>query len=162
MDPERLGTLIDRHADALELYARQWADAAEDVVQEAFVALSRERVEPENPAAWLFRTVRNRAINAGIAARRRRRHETRAALESASWFEPDPAAPIDPGMAGEALRGLPIAQREAIVAHLWGGLSFAAIAELTGSSSSAVHRHYHAGLDALRARLGVPCRRPNS
>ena len=96
MDPERLGTLIDRHADALELYARQWSDAAEDVVQEAFVALSRQRVEPEYPAAWLFRTVRNRAINAGTAARRRRRHEARAALDSASWFEPAPAAPIDP------------------------------------------------------------------
>ena len=31
MDSDRLGRLIDQHAEALELYARQWTDAAEDV-----------------------------------------------------------------------------------------------------------------------------------
>ncbi|MHB1557554.1 MAG: RNA polymerase sigma factor, partial [Isosphaeraceae bacterium] len=63
MDPDDLGRLIDRHADSLRLYARQWTDMADDVVQEAFLSLARQRAEPENPAAWLFRAVRNGAIN---------------------------------------------------------------------------------------------------
>lgn len=164
MDPSRLGTLIDRHGPALELYARQWCDAPEDVVQEAFVRLAAQRVEPDQPAAWLFRAVRNGAINAGVAARRRRRHETEAAARGDGWFEPDPGAGglIDPEGAEQALQALPLAEREVIVAHLWGGLTFEQIAAMVGGSSSAVHRRYQSGLLALRARLGVPCPpRPN-
>lgn len=166
MDPELLGRLLDRHAAALELYARQWCETPEDVVQEAFVALAAQRRTPENPAAWLFRAVRNGAINAATAARRRRRHETEAAAGSAAWFEPEPSGPrggrIDPSEAEEALRGLPIAQREVIVAHLWGSLSFEQVGALAGCSSSTAHRLYQAGLKTLRERLGVPCPRQRS
>ena len=59
MDSDWLGQLVDRHAAALELFARQWCDTPEDVVQEAFVKLAPQRTLPENPAAWLFRVVRN-------------------------------------------------------------------------------------------------------
>jgi RNA polymerase sigma-70 factor (ECF subfamily) len=162
MDPERLGRLIDRLADALALYARQWCDEPEDVVQEAFVKLSAQPSPPHSPASWLFRTVRNGAINAGIAGRRRRRRETQAVADAPAWFEAAPggsnAADVDPEAAQEALAALPLEQREVIVAHLWGGLTFEQIAELAGCSSSSAHRHYHAGLAALRERLGAPCR----
>lgn len=162
MEPERLGQLIDQHADALELYARQWCDVPEDVVQEAFVSLSAQRPAPANPSAWLFRAVRNGAINAATAARRRRRRETEAAAVSPPWFEPEPIGArgdgIDPATAEDALKTLPIAQREVIVAHLWGGLTFEQVAELSGGSSSTAHRLYQSGLNALRERLGVPCR----
>ena len=87
MDSDWLGRLVDRHAAALELFARQWCDTPEDVVQEAFVKLAAARTPPENPAAWLFRVVRNGALNAAQAARRRRRHETEAAAESTGWFQ---------------------------------------------------------------------------
>ena len=90
MDSERLGMLIDRLAAALELYARQWCDEPEDVVQDAFVKLASQPATPLNPAAWLFRTVRNGSINAGIAKRRRRRHEADAAAEVPAWFETGP------------------------------------------------------------------------
>ena len=42
--PEILGRLFDEHAAALVLYARQWCESAEDVVQEAF--LSQRGSEP--------------------------------------------------------------------------------------------------------------------
>lgn len=160
MDSEQLGRLIDRLAGALELYARQWCDAPEDVVQEAFVKLASQRRSPATPEAWLFRTVRNGAINAGIASQRRRRHEANAAAKEPPWFEPAPArwgeAVIDPEAAETALASLPPAQREVIVAHLWGDLSFEQIAALAGTSTSSAHRLYHAGLIALRTRLGLP------
>ena len=69
MNPDLLGRLIDRHAPALELYARQWCDTAEDVVQEAFVKLAGQNPAPDHPAAWLFRAVRNGALNAATASR---------------------------------------------------------------------------------------------
>lgn len=166
MDSERLGSLIDRLAAALELYARQWCDEPEDVVQEAFVKLAEQRETPLDPSAWLFRTVRNKAINTGIARSRRRRHETRAAGKVSSWFEIDPSErgieEVDPESAQEALSALPIEQREIIVAHLWGGLSFGQVAELAKISASSTHRLYHAGLSTLRERLGVPCRKNTS
>ena len=141
VDSERLGRLVDRHASALELYARQWCEAPEDVVQEAFLALSSQPREPENPAAWLFRAVRNGAINAGTAARRRRRHEAQAAFDAPGWFEPETSPlssseALDADQAEAELRGLPVEQREVIVAHLWGGLTFEQVGELMGSSSS--------------------------
>jgi len=163
MDSELLGSLIDRFADRLGLYARQWCEEAEDVVQEAFVKLAAQTTTPLDPAAWLFRAVRNGAINAGIARRRRRQHEAKAAAQMASWFESGPPssndAAVDRASVQTALSVLPLEQREVIVARLWGGLTFEQIAALTGTSASSAHRLYHAGLTALRERLGVSCRR---
>src|SRR5690242_3135063 len=92
MDSDRLGRLIDQHAAALELYARQWCDAAEDGVQEAFLKLAQKAHPPEKPAAWLFRAVRNAAGNAAVAEGRRRRRESAAASVGRDWFQP----PADP------------------------------------------------------------------
>jgi len=159
MDPELIGDLIDRHAATLELFARQWCDTAEDAVQEAFVKLAGQDPIPDQPVAWLFRTVRNGAVNAGIARRRRSRHEAEAAAHNPSWFQPDFTPEIDPDQVQSSLAVLPIEQREVIVAHLWGGLTFQEIASLVGSSSSSIHRRYQAGLTTLRENLGVSCPR---
>jgi RNA polymerase sigma-70 factor (ECF subfamily) len=168
MTPERLGFFLDRHADALALYARSWCATPEDVTQEAFVKLAGLRAEPDDPAAWLYRVVRNGAISAGRAARRRHRREAEAAAlahhHHPPWFEPDrgEVGDIAPESAAEALAGLPEHQREAIIAHLWGGLTFDQIAAVMGVSSSTAHRHYRAGLDSLRERLELPCRKPET
>jgi len=162
MDLDLLANLLDQHAAALELYARQWCDAPEDVVQEAFLKLAGQRSVPSSPAAWLFRVVRNGAIDAGLAARRRRRHEAHAASGSSPRFEPyadERPGELDPELAASELEMLPIDEREVIVAHLWGGLTFEQIAEVAGSSSSTAHRLYARGLTTLRERLGVPCRK---
>jgi RNA polymerase sigma-70 factor (ECF subfamily) len=155
MGPDVLGKLVDDHAAALVLYARQWCGTPEDVVQEAFVKLSLQGTPPDNPLAWLYRVVRNAAVSAARSAKRRRRHEAQAAARAATWFEPSPSAALDGRAASAALQGLPLEQREAIVAHLWGGLTFHEIAELAGCSGSTAHRWYVAGLTALRERLGV-------
>jgi len=166
MDLELLGQLLDRHAAALELYARQWCAAPEDVVQEAFLKLARQRTPPDQPVSWLFRVVRNGAISAGRSARRRKEHEAVAAAEATSWFEPpqnlETEGLLDPETAATALLGLPIEQREVIVAHLWGGLTFEQVGEVAGCSSSKAHRLYTSGLAALRERLGVTCPKSRS
>ena len=120
---------------------------------------------PTNPAAWLFRVVRNGAIDAGKAERRRSRHETTAASRTDAWFEADPSGgpdTIDPDQAASELKTLPLAEREVIIAHLWGGLTFEQVATVAGCSSSAAHRLYSRGLSTLRERLGVSCRKSRS
>lgn len=157
MSPELLGQLVDRHAAALELYARQWCAAPEDVVQEAFLKLAAQRPPPAQPLPWLYRVVRNAAISAARSQRRRQRHEKAAGAQTAGWFVTMPGIELDAEMATEALRSLPVEQRETIVAHLWGRLTFEQIGELTGTSASTAHRWYLAGLSILRERLQVPC-----
>jgi len=156
VSPELLGRLVDDHAAALVLYARQWCAAPEDVVQEAFLKLAQQLSVPDNPAGWLYRVVRNGAISAARSTRRRRRHEGLAAARAPAWFIAEASA-LDAEAATAALQELPVEQREIIVAHLWGGLSFEQIAELVGTSPSTAHRWYTAGLTSLRERLGVPC-----
>ena len=63
---ELLGRLFDRHAAVLELYARQFCDCPEDVVQETLIELAGQPRSPDDPAAWLFRVVRNKAISAAV------------------------------------------------------------------------------------------------
>jgi RNA polymerase sigma-70 factor (ECF subfamily) len=157
MTPELLGRLVDQHAAALTLYARQWCAAAEDVVQEAFVKLAAQRPPPSDPPGWLFRAVRHGALTAARAERRRRRHEADAAARKPAWFAPSEHATLDAEAAAAALEGLPLEEREVVVAHLWGGLTFEQIGELAAVSSSTAHRRYLKALTSLRERLRVPC-----
>ncbi len=158
MDPDHLGYLIDRYLPALVLYARQWCRAPEDVVQEAFIKLARQAVAPHHPVAWMYRAVRNRAISELRAERRRQNHEGKVAADAPLWFTPseDPAR-LDALAATQALGSLPLEQREIIVAHLWGGLTFEQIADLTGGSAATCWRRYTAGLSALREQMSEPC-----
>jgi RNA polymerase sigma-70 factor (ECF subfamily) len=105
----------------------------------------------------LYRVVRNAAISAARAARRRKHHETVAAARTPAWFVPDPTSRLDGETAAAALQTLSPEQRECVIAHLWGGLTFEEIANLAGCSASSAHRWYVAGLLTLRERLNVPC-----
>ena len=156
MGPDVLAQLVDRHAAALTLYARQWCATPEDVVQTAFLKLVRQRTAPENPAAWLFRVVRNAAIDASRSARRRQKYEKQAAETVPLWFVPteDPSG-LDARTAAAAMNRLPDEIREIMVAHLWGGLTFEQIAEMVGGSASTCYRRFALGLDLLRDKLGV-------
>jgi RNA polymerase sigma factor (sigma-70 family) len=156
LSPEAVTRLWDEHGAALALYARQWCDGPEDVVQEAFLLLVRQIVAPDNPVGWLYRVVRNRAINAARSRGRQARHET-TAVRGECWFEPPEGDRLDAAAATRALEHLPIEQREVIVARLWGGLSFDEIARLRGDSLSKVYRNYQRGLVALRERLVGSC-----
>jgi len=149
-----LTQLMDEHGDRLVLYAQQWCRAPEDVVQEAFVRLMRQRPVPENLVGWLYRVVRNGAISASRTEASRVRNETKAVNE-AWWVAPTGGERLDADAAVVALQALPIDQRETIVLRLWSGLTYVQIAELTGSSTSTVHRCYVAGLKALRTNMNL-------
>jgi RNA polymerase sigma-70 factor (ECF subfamily) len=157
LDPDAVTRLWDEHCAPLVLYAQQWCDAPEDVVQEAFLLLVRQTVAPDNPVGWIYRVVRNRAINASRSRGRRSRREDAVVSGGQRWFEIAEDERLDAAAATDALRHLPIEEREAIVARLWGGLSFDEIAGLSGMSASTVYRCYQRGLCTLRERLGWKC-----
>ena len=159
MDVAQLGQLIDEHAAALVLYARQFCAAPEDVVQEAFLKLLRQQRTPQPTVPWLYRVVRNEAISASRALQRRRRHEAQAARCETAWFVRKADAALDAAEVTAALQNLPADKREVITLHLWGGLTFAEIAEIIDSSSSSAHRLYAEALRQLRERLN-PCTDP--
>ena len=158
-DVEQLTRIVTERAAALVLYARQWLDgaSADDAVQEAFVALIAQRQPPRNPTAWMYRAVRNAAIDAARATERRRRREQSVARERGSWFVLEPDARLDAELAEQALRRLSPQHREIVVLRIWGDLAFAEIAEVTQLSISTVHDRYKAALGELRRVLEKPC-----
>jgi len=151
VDPAALGELFDRHAAALALYARQWTPAADDCVQEAFIELARQTATPDNPAAWLYRVVRNRALNAARGARRRTTHEQQAAGEH-RFSGAGPTAHLE---LTDLLAQLDPHAREIVVLRIWGQLSWEEIAAVVGGSKSTAQRNYVQALQQLR-KLGEP------
>jgi len=152
---ELLTRLLDEHGARLVLYAQQWCRTPEDVVQDAFLRLMRERSAPAHPAAWIYRVVRNGAISASRSEERRLRHESTASRGRQNWFTPTCGEMIDSQAAVQVLQSLPIAQRETVVLRLWSGMSFDQIAQLTETSISTAHRRYADGLQALRKALSA-------
>ena len=149
-----LKRLLETHSGALLLYARQWHRDPDDALQESLVELLRQDTVPDQPVAWLFTTIRRRAINLARAEQRRDRHQREAGAKRPAWFEERRDAPFESGELEALLQQLPHLEREIVVAHIWGGLSFQQIAELVDSSSSAVHRKYQRALQQLSKRAG--------
>jgi RNA polymerase sigma-70 factor (ECF subfamily) len=154
MSPQELAKLIDGHASALVLFARQWCGVPEDVVNGAFLKLAEQRSVPADPVAWLYRVVRNAALNAAKTDRRRTQHEAEAARRR-TWFVEPQVDGLDSQAAVAALERLPVEQRELVVARLWGGLTFEQIAQIAGCSASSAHRRFQAAIEELRSTLGV-------
>ncbi|QDS96806.1 RNA polymerase sigma factor [Adhaeretor mobilis] len=152
MDAATLAQLLDQHAAALELYAAQWAPTPEDCVQEAFVELAQQRQAPKNPAAWLYRVVRNRALNAARAQRRRVGYEQIAArLRS----EQQAGATHQESTVAEALAELEEESREIVMLRLWSGLTWREIAEVSGVPASSAQRCYAEALLQLQKLFEV-------
>jgi RNA polymerase sigma-70 factor (ECF subfamily) len=156
MKPHEFGQLVDAHGPALMLYARQWCCVPQDVVQDAFLKLFALPQPPRDVLPWLYRVVRNRAMDAGKTERRRRQRE-KAVARPERWFVESELDGLDADKAVTALKNLPGEHREVIVARLWGGLSFEQIADVAGCSASTAFRRFGAGIEALRLELGEPC-----
>jgi RNA polymerase sigma factor (sigma-70 family) len=162
MEPELLAELVNRHAPALTLYARQWCACPEDVVQNSFMKLAMQRVAPNRPIAWLFKVVRNGALDAARAARRRLKYETNLAESRQNWFEPseDPTG-LDAQAAKAALMSLPEENREITILHLWGELTFEEIANTVGGSATTCYRRYVQAMAMLRDKMSTStCQSP--
>jgi RNA polymerase sigma factor (sigma-70 family) len=151
--PEELSRLWHKHAARLMLIARAIGEPAEDAVQEAFVRLAQQSTLPREPLAWMVRVVRNQLLQWHRSGARRERRDGQAAAIK-GWFEL--ADPSD-GLAAEELtselQSLPDTQREIVVLHLWGEMSFEQIAETVSLSRATTHRRYVEAIKTLRDRF---------
>jgi RNA polymerase sigma-70 factor, ECF subfamily len=153
-----LAAWFEAHNRPLALYARQWLDdaAAADVVQDAFVKLLAQKRRPENVRGWLFRAVRNAALDE-IRRRRIRAHHAGAVAASRSmWFQPGDDEEHDALAAQAALKRLPPEQGELIVMRIWGRMTYEQMAGVTGESVSAVYSRCSAALETLRRKMVTP------
>jgi RNA polymerase sigma factor (sigma-70 family) len=152
MTPHEFARLLDSHGPPLLLYARQWCGIPEDVVQEAFLKLFALGKPPHDIVPWLYRVVRNKAIDASRMAGRRGRREA-AAGSRPPWFAEAEADGLRADDAVGALERLPAEEREVIITRLWGGLKFEQIAQVAVCSPSTAFRRYTAGIERLRKEL---------
>jgi RNA polymerase sigma-70 factor (ECF subfamily) len=159
LTPEQLSACFVAHGDFLVLYARQWVDAdtARDLVQDAFVGLMHRRRTPDNLKGFLVRCVRNAAFNELRSSRRRQRCGEALSRRREQWFEPPSGDRVDAQAAQQALAQLDEAQREAVVLRIWGGMTLAEIAGVTGEAISTVHARYESALGQIRRRMTQPC-----
>jgi RNA polymerase sigma-70 factor, ECF subfamily len=154
-----LASLIRRHQAGVRAYCARICGTAlaDDVAQEAFVALwaRRDEYEPRGRfRAYLFRLVENRALNALRSGTRLQRKHEAARAE----VVPDPDQ-LDALLARErqerldALVGkLPREQRRAIWLRYAGGLEYAEIAEIVARPEATVRTRVFLALKRLRAQ----------
>ena len=156
-DPDAfIADLFHEHARSLVGLARLFVDnrdAAEDVVQESFIRLSRSLHRIEDPAKAL-------AYLRSIVLNLARDHNRRGLLSlrhAAPADDLDPAS-VDDTVASRddhrrlllALRELPRRQRDCVALRYLFDLGVAEIAETLGLSANSVKTHLKRGLAALR------------
>jgi RNA polymerase sigma-70 factor (ECF subfamily) len=162
-----LADLYDRWGRrAYSLARRICADEAlaEDVVQEAFVAVWREpgRFDAARGSfgTWLLTLVHHRAVDTvrreSAAQRRGERVQDDPATASASGPGADQAAleAISAGHVRDALAQLSSAQREALALAYYGGYTQREVAAMTGVAMGTVKSRMFTGLRRLRDLLG--------
>lgn len=131
------------------------ADLAEDAVHEAFCRILGHQCEVQNLKAYVFRAVRNAAVS------QIRRKGATSSYVPESIFDPAPA----PELAAEAsefqqqvvrlLETLSADERETVVQHLYGELTFQEIATVRERPLGTVTSWYRRGLEKLQRDLEV-------
>jgi RNA polymerase sigma-70 factor (ECF subfamily) len=134
--------------------------AAEDIVQEAFLAAIRslERFDSSRPfGPWLHRIVVNRAVDWSRARKARREVSGESYLESTDPLGWSPAVPYQGSQAravASGLAALPPEQRAVVVLRYLLEYTPGEIAELLELPRGTVNSRLRRGLDALQGSLG--------
>jgi RNA polymerase sigma-70 factor (sigma-E family) len=167
LDATRTGLDVDalvvalyrQEASSLVRLTRLFVDdrnAAEDLVQEAFIRLARSAHRIEDPAkapAYLRSIVLNLARDHNrrglVSLRHHLPADDQAAVEDEITLRDDQQRVID------ALRELPHRQRDCLVLRYYDELGIDEIANTLGISRNSVKTHLGRGLDALERRLGT-------
>ncbi|HUB42902.1 MAG TPA: sigma-70 family RNA polymerase sigma factor [Streptosporangiaceae bacterium] len=144
---QALRALYEAHYRALTQLAALLAGdlvAAEDIVQDAFVAMHRTwRLLRTGDQALLY--LRREVIRRARSSRPARRDTAAPASQSLLPGSPDTARAL------AVLATLPVRQREAVILRYWAGLSGTQIAAMTGARPQAVESSLAKGLACLAA-----------
>lgn len=152
ISPEQLVPLIDRYWAVLVHWVGTSELDAEDIVQVAFVKLAALEPPPQDCVAWLFAVARRLAINSHLSKSRRKKHEMQAVQQA--YDRCRAGQTLEAAELREQLDKLESPEREVVVAHIWGQLTFDQIAEATGSSKATAWRAYQAAIKKLQSYYG--------
>ncbi len=155
MEPDKLIEWYEACGAELRLYALQWHsyEMAEDLVQDAFIKLLKQRHCPDQVRPWLFRVVRNSSISAARHLQKRKKINKTLSQPHGLWFESNAEERFDAQHAQAILETLPSERREIVVLRIWGQLSFRQIAEVIEKSIPWVFREYKSALGMIKSRL---------
>lgn len=153
--------LYRQEAVALVRLARLFVDdlnAAEDLVQEAFIRLARaaNRIDDRAKAAPYLRSI---VLNLARDHNRRGLVSLRHQLpfdDARAGHEDEIVLRDDQQRVLDAVRELPLQQRKCVVLRHYEELGIAAIAETLGISENSVKTHLKRGMAALALALGLP------
>lgn len=148
----RAGRLYDEFGHGLYRYAAMLladAAAAEDAIQSVFTAVLRHQGTIENEAHYLRRAVRNECFSM-LRGRRGEHGRKRPLLEAAAVAGTDHAERL---ALEQAIRELPVEQREVIHLHVFEGRTFQEVADACGESINTVASRYRYALARLREAL---------
>ncbi len=152
--------LFTQHARSLVRMARLFVDdknAAEDLVQEAFIRLARaaHRIDDQAKAAPYLRSI---VLNLARDHNRRGlvslRHRPTAVPDLDS-VEDELVVREDQREVLDAVRALPVRQRDCVVLRYYLDLGIPEIADTLGISANSVKTHLKRGLAALERALGT-------
>src|SRR5215475_3727824 len=147
---DEIRVLYERHARALVTYACSLlADfaSAEDVVHQVFQRLLRGDIELHKPPLpYLYTAVRNATIDI-------LRTRPRNVAIAGDWFKNTTVSHEDVILLQSALRELPEEQREVVVMHVWGQLTFEEIAAALDIPPKTAASRYRYGLAKLREQF---------
>lgn len=147
--------LYRRHGAALVLFAAGISGdrgRAQDAVHQVFLKLleSEAASRAMDLKAYLFQCVRNAVFND------LKRQQRQAEFEpDSAWFEPPERDHVAERTLRRALRELAEDQREVVVLHTWGELTFAQVAEVLGISPHTAASRYRYALNKLREVMCV-------
>ncbi|MDA7915981.1 sigma-70 family RNA polymerase sigma factor [Verrucomicrobia bacterium] len=158
IDIKQISEWFEAHSKAMVLFASQFVDRAEaeDVIQDVFIRMQSHANIPRDVKAWLYRSVKNAALNRIRSRDRRKVRETTAHEESTTWFDARPEDVIDAEQARQLLMNLDESEREIVVLKIWAGLTFEQIAGISERSRSSVFRIYEKSIRTMRQQLESP------
>lgn len=127
-------------------------ERAEDAVQEAFWRLCRLMREPRNLKVYVFRAVRNAAIDQ-LKRNPSPNDDGHLVFDPSEGPAEAMAAKEFQRAAARALRELDEQERETIIQRLYADLTFREIAQVRETTIGTVSGWYYRGLRKLRTRL---------
>jgi RNA polymerase sigma-70 factor (ECF subfamily) len=151
--PDWQGWLV-AHAPKFLLFARQQSRSeadAQDLVQESVVQCWQRRSDDAPPPlALVFATIRRRAIDLARSEERRVRRELATESSAECWFDTSAEDRERNRMIQTAISQLPSIYRDVITLKIWGGLTFAEIADALDIPANTAASRFRYGLAELR------------
>lgn len=154
-DRDEVEAWYRRHGPALLLFGAALTRdraRAQDALHQVFLRLlENPELAPAGDArTYLFAALRNTIIDDA----KRRNRDVPFPFDDQSWFQSSAGVEEEISLK-RALVDLPADQREVLVLHIWGGLTFSQTAEVLAINPNTAAARYRYALAKLRGSLSV-------